>query len=187
MWNDYIIQDDFLSDKHFNLLKNINFNTDENSWEIYKHQIFLDEKINISYKNSNGSESFSNNTQLSLTEIIDIHRTYHALMMSYLKNLSPDKLHEYKFTELNVVSNGKNYKFPIHNDSLNKLLSVVIYIYPENNKGTILYSNKQGSNPIEIEWKQNRAFIFSRNEHTWHSYESDGNNNRVTLVYNLRG
>ena len=38
----------------------------------------------------------------------------------------------------------------------------------------------------EIEWKQNRAFFFSRSQsHSWHSYEGDKNTNRLALVYNL--
>ena len=37
-----------------------------------------------------------------------------------------------------------------------------------------------------IEWKQNRAVFFSREEKkTWHSYEGDMNSNRLALVYNL--
>ena len=35
-------------------------------------------------------------------------------------------------------------------------------------------------------WVKNRAFFFSRIEReTWHSYQGDGMNSRVTLVYNL--
>ena len=37
-----------------------------------------------------------------------------------------------------------------------------------------------------IEWKTNRAVFFSRREkETWHSYEGDGLNDRIALVYNL--
>ena len=70
--------------------------------------------------------------------------------------------------------------------SRDKLLSVVIYIAPENNEGTWLYENQSGKNPKQIEWIPNRAFVFSRNDHTWHSYKADGKQNRLTLVYNLR-
>ena len=35
-------------------------------------------------------------------------------------------------------------------------------------------------------WKTNRAVFFSRTEReTWHSFESDGINDRLVLVYNL--
>ena len=44
----------------------------------------------------------------------------------------------------------------------------------------------KGANKRIIEWKQNRAVFFSRNEReTWHSYEGDGSSNRIALVYNL--
>ena len=37
-----------------------------------------------------------------------------------------------------------------------------------------------------MEWKVNRAVFFSRKEReTWHSFESDGVNDRLVLVYNL--
>lgn len=185
MWSDYIVIDDFLQDKHFNIIKSIPFITGPDQWEIFKHQIFLNE-IKVSYKNSSGIDT-DLNLFLNDKIILDIHKTYHEIMISYLKNLAPDKVDKYKYTELNIVSNGSNFKFPIHNDSLNKLLSVVIYISPEKNKGTTLYSDKLGNNSFDIEWKPNRAFIFSRKDHTWHSYESDGLNKRITLVYNLRG
>ena len=54
------------------------------------------------------------------------------------------------------------------------------------NEGTWLYDDKSGTNPRQIEWKQNRAFGFSRNDNTWHSYKADGKSNRLALVYNLR-
>ena len=37
-----------------------------------------------------------------------------------------------------------------------------------------------------IRWKQNRGFVFSRiNQKTWHSYQGDKKNNRLTLVINI--
>ena len=66
-------------------------------------------------------------------------------------------------SKYNVVT-SKNTKFPIHDDTPNKLLSGVIYLTPEENSGTIFYSSKKGENKKEIEWKQNRAVFFSRKE-----------------------
>ena len=61
-----------------------------------------------------------------------------------------------------------------------------MYLYPENNIGTIFYNNKKGKDKHVTEWKINRAVFFSRIEgETWHSYESDSNNDRITLVFNL--
>ena len=76
--------------------------------------------------------------------------------------------------------------YKIHNDTPNKLLSGVIYISPEENEGTWLYDTEDGDNPRQIQWEQNIAFFFSRNEEAWHSYKADGKNSRCALVYNLR-
>jgi len=185
MWPETITTNNFLDEKHFNLIRSIEFNTEPNSWEICKHQIFLNNTVKVSYKNSNDQDLRSN--YLKQEDVLEIHNTYHSTMMMYLNKLSPEKVQKYRFTELNVVSTGKDYKFHVHNDSLDKLLSVVIYIAPEINMGTILYDSKDGLNPCIIDWEPNKAFIFSRNENTWHSYESDTISQRITLVYNLRG
>ena len=85
-----------------------------------------------------------------------------------------------------IIKSGKNYKFPIHDDTPNKLLSGVIYLYPEKNTGTLFYSDKKGSEKEIIDWKPNRAVFFSRVERkTWHSFEGDGKSDRIVLVYNL--
>ena len=37
-WPHIIVKDNFLSDKHFNAIKNIKFDTKPNEWDIYKHK-----------------------------------------------------------------------------------------------------------------------------------------------------
>jgi hypothetical protein len=109
-------------------------------------------------------------------------------MLDALEKLNPERAKQLiKYTELNIVMTGKDFVWPIHNDSRGKMLSVVIYISPEENEGTWLYETQLGGGPRQIEWKPNRAFIFSRNSQTWHSYRADGKNNRLTLVYNIIG
>ena len=81
---------------------------------------------------------------------------------------------------------SKNARFPIHDDTPNKLLSGVIYLSPQKNTGTSFYTDKKGSNKTDITWKTNRAVFFSRKERqTWHSYKGDGLNDRMVLVFNL--
>ena len=215
MWPRYVVRDNFLSKKHFDSIKDIEFDTKPNDWDIYKHKIYNDGKIEIGFQSSTGVSSYTaedirgygaknrlpkkvtekmlrqhqrkeGNSPLSEEDIREIHNTYHDQMINWLKELAPEKLQYYWYTALNVVNNGKNHIFPIHSDSRDKLLSVVIYIAPEVNEGTTLYEDKSGQNPKQIEWIPNRAFVFSRNDHTWHSYKADGKNNRLTLVYNLR-
>ena len=92
----------------------------------------------------------------------------------------------FSYSDFSIIKTNKNSKFPIHDDTPNKLLSGVIYLYPENNSGTVFYNTKSGDDKTSIDWKQNRAVFFSRKEReTWHSYEGDRINDRVALVYNL--
>ena len=215
MWPNYVVCDNYLSKKHFDSISNIEFDTKPDEWNIYKHLIFKDGEIKTGFQSSTGASSFTaeeirgygaknripkkvtekmlrqhqhieSNSPLNEDDIRDIHNTYHNQMMNWLKELAPEKLQHYWYTELNVVNNGRNSIFPIHSDSEDKLLSVVIYIAPDINEGTTLYEDKSGKNPKKINWVSNRAFVFSRNDNTWHSYKADGKNNRLTLVYNLR-
>jgi len=183
MWPKYVVKDEFLYRRHFHTIKNIDFDTKSDEWDIYKHKIFKDGKIEIGFQSSSGKEGTSPLTEVQIT---DIYNSYHDQMMKMLKELAPEKVQHYSYTELNVVNNGRDYVFPIHSDSRDKLLSVVIYIDPVINEGTWLYEDDKGTNPQQIEWIPNRAFAFSRNDNTWHSYKADGKRNRLALVYNLR-
>ena len=59
-------------------------------------------------------------------------------------------------------------------------------MYPEKNIGTIFYNTKGGKDKNITDWKINRAVFFSRKEReTWHSYEADSKNDRITLIFNL--
>ena len=42
MWPRYVVKDDILNEKHFNIIKNISFDTKPDEWDIYKHKIFND-------------------------------------------------------------------------------------------------------------------------------------------------
>ena len=75
----------------------------------------------------------------------------------------------------------------IHDESKDKTVSIVVYLYPENSTGTSLYKNKdRGSFVKEIEWKSNSAMLFCGEEDvTWHDFCSK-ENPRVTLNYFIR-
>ena len=72
--------------------------------------------------------------------------------------------------EKNIFGSKFNYfepdeQFKIHDDTPDKLLSTVIYLSPENNFGTFVHPTRHDqSGGVEVPWKKNRAFIFSRSD-----------------------
>ena len=115
-----------------------------------------------------------------------LNKKYLEKGISILKELNEEKVSLIDYSDFTIIKTKKNKKFPIHDDTFNKLLSGVVYLHPENNVGTIFYNTKNGKDKNVIEWKINRAVFFSRIEReTWHSYEADSANDRITLIFNL--
>ena len=75
------------------------------------------------------------------------------------------------------------YKFYIHMEGLEKIWSSVTYITPEINVGTKMYTHQDKETFVkEAEWKPNNTFIFCGQQNkTWHSYESNQTQQRITL------
>jgi len=75
------------------------------------------------------------------------------------------------------------WKFYIHQEGLEKIWSSVTYITPEKNVGTKMYSNQDEKSFVaEAPWLPNSTFIFCGQQgKTWHSYESDQSEQRITL------
>ena len=115
-----------------------------------------------------------------------LHQNYHSKAIDILNEINPEKVKLYDYSDFTIIVTNKDAQFPIHDDTPNKLLSGVVYLYPEVNTGTMFYSSKSGLDRKIVEWKKNRGVFFSRKEgQTWHSYEGDGIKNRIVLVYNL--
>ena len=169
----YKIIDNFLNKEDFLKLTTLNLEKiNKNEIKIYHNKVF---------KNKT--------TQLECLEVNLIKKlfdNYHEIGISILKELSPEKVNLWEYSEFHIIQTGADYKYPIHRDSPYKLLSGVIYLKPEHNKGTLLYEDKNGKNPKEIQWQENRGLFFSRSEkNSYHSYEGDGKSTRLALVYNL--
>jgi hypothetical protein len=75
----------------------------------------------------------------------------------------------------------------IHDESSDKTVSIVVYLYPKNSVGTTLYKeNNRNSKNKEIKWKQNSAMLFCGQAGvTWHDFCSR-EQPRVTLNFFLR-
>lgn len=167
------IIENFLDPEYLSKLQSLDIKpAEQNQIKIYQN-IIIEDRITQ-------NDCISDNTLKSLNS------HYHNKAINILKELNPEKIKLYDYSEFFIIETGSNYKFPIHDDTPNKLLSGVVYLKPEENSGTIFYKNKKGDDRKEIEWKVNRAVFFSRSErNTWHSYQGDGKNNRLVLVYNL--
>ncbi len=168
------ILDNFLKKEHLQIIQNIELEKiDNKSVKVYHHAI---DKVNNIISNDLFNNNFLN----------DLQKTYHNKALELLRELYPEKIELYDYSDFHLIETGKDYKFPIHDDLPEKLLSGVIYISPKKNTGTIFYDKKNGNGKNEVEWKINRAVFFSRKEReSWHSYQGDNENNRVALVYNL--
>ena len=141
------IIDNFLNESDLNYLSNLKLHrVADNSLKIYHNSIDKFENINV--------ECIDNK------RLKDINSTYHNFAIKILKEINPLKVKLYDYSEFHIIETGANYKFPIHDDTPNKLLSGVIYLRPEQNSGTIFYKNKKGDGKKIVEWKINRAVFF---------------------------
>ena len=116
-----------------------------------------------------------------------IDRRYRKRLISMLSAISPLKLGLIDYFDYHLVVTGKLFKELIHFDAPNKLLSIAVYLSPRSNRGTVLYPcGDKDHGSIEIPWRPNRAFVFSRIENkTWHSYAGNKLLNRLVMVINV--
>ena len=84
-----------------------------------------------------------------------------------------------KYTHLkkfvNIVKTEPNFIHSTHVEAPFKILSSVLYVSPEENNGTRLFSSgpERDNLVAEVEWKPNRMLIFAGQDNvTWHDYTS---------------
>jgi hypothetical protein len=166
--------DNYLNQQDFEALKNLKLEQIENTSIKVYHNKISDEKV-------------ITNSCINVDFLKRLHDSYHKKAIKLLDELNSNKVKLYDYSEFHIIETGANYKFPIHDDTPDKILSGIVYLNPEKNTGTIFYTDKKGNNKKTIDWKLNRAVFFSRTEKkTWHSFEGDGISNRLALVYNLK-
>ena len=79
---------------------------------------------------------------------------------------------------------GPEYRYRIHNDSINRALTILTYIAPENSSGTDLYRTIETDSFVnQIPWKQNRTFVLTPSDSSWHSWNNPFNVSRVTVDF----
>ena len=169
----HIIIDNFFEEDEFEKIKT------------YKAEVEPD-AVNISH-NEVSEDGTIKSDRVDAEFLEGIHHKYTPHLREILGVLAPRKLQAYEYSDFHLITSGKNYKHPVHDDVPRKLLSVVVYISPEKNNGTFIHKGKYKMTPVgEVEWKPNRAMIFSRRDRkSWHSYSGDTINDRLCVIYNL--
>lgn len=118
-----------------------------------------------------------------LNTLLYLEEKYTPLAKDILFNIAPHKSHLLDNIRFTLAFTPPGVSYEVHEDSLEKILTGVVYLHPSSNKGTLLHSSKNDKNPSSIEWIPNRAFFFSREHNkTWHSYGSTPTQYRMTLV-----
>ena len=82
------------------------------------------------YHNSIDKNNNIKNDCIDKNFLIRLNKTYHEIALNLLKELKPEKVELYDYSDFHIIETGANYKYPIHDDTPNKLLSGVIYLNP---------------------------------------------------------
>jgi hypothetical protein len=94
------------------------------------------------------------------------------------------------WARVNFLTENAYVDKEIHMDAVNKIWTCVIYCFPEKCNGTILIEGDPDKviSSKEIEWKQNRAIVFSpgtKNYPTWHKIINNTNKTRRAITLNI--
>lgn len=99
-------------------------------------------------------------------------------VVSVLKEKFEDLLSDINFVskmpyrivvEYNSV--GKDYEYPIHSDTSDKFVSLVLYVSPKRGEGTKIY-NPDKTFHSDVKWKTNSGLLFEKTDESFHSFRS---------------
>lgn len=168
------------------------------SQEIYNEllQIKDNGKFEIVDK-SNGSYATKYNT-IASKHHIGLRRCNYPVLYKNLENECKDKLNvllspdqqvkiedEVNFI-FDLVRCEPKYAYQSHADHPDKIISIVVYLHPEDANGTILQDADK--NEYDVTWKQNRALIFKTSPDKLHLYRNTSDSYRYTLnIYAVNG
>lgn len=193
----HIVLEDFLLPKHFTRLQEIAKWSQEEFLKL-KNTPSKDKIVLSTIYNKDGNqitENFlMNNTKFrSIQNLnnffdvsdLDLYNTYYdevVSIMSYLDNTRYEKIERIHF---DVQTVAPEYIHKVHSDMSVKLVSIVIYLDPDNNVGTLLHATED-SVGIENPWVLNggTAFIPS-GSNSLHSFRSNSLAYRTTFNINL--
>ena len=110
---DYKVIDNFLNEEDFNELCSLSFKP------------IKDTEIGV-YKNRIYNNGKAEGDCLSEATIKRLFNNYHNKAIQLLKELYPEKVSLYEYTKFDIVETGANYKFTIHDDQPETLLSGIV-------------------------------------------------------------
>jgi hypothetical protein len=172
----HVIVDNFLPDDFFSSIKDLGEKvSQQQKWGIYG----FDERnypdlLNSSVTDCVISSYLGVKHYLKNTELWNI--------MSQFDEVRP---HDHDALDIygTLCVHPPGYQYKIHDEAFHKILSIVIYISPDVNRGTMIHSNQDGGTSYEIEWKPNRSMIFAgKTGFTWHSYQAN-DTPRITMNF----
>ena len=117
----------------------------------------------------------ANKSSIVLVEYKEILESVTNSVNKHIENLLPKP----SYCVPDLVCCDPKYKYVKHRDHPNKLLSIIVYLAPEEGNGTLVWG--EDDKPLEIMWKPNRAVIFENSKHGIHNYINKTNHLRYTL------
>jgi len=81
---------------------------------------------------------------------------------------------------------GRKFQYPIHDESIYKIMNLVTYLQPVDSIGTKLYADPEGKTGVtQIEWLPNRSVLFyPQHKKTWHNWQGQPTDQpRITLNF----
>jgi len=153
-WN-YMMVDNFLPKEDFEFLKKKAMEIDYDTEKVTRKIFDYDPTPELEFIFKTFENQLGNNYTLKIREYSNLKKFIHFA-------ITPE-----------------NFVHKMHVEAPFKIMSAVLYLGPEENRGTRLYKTPDGE-PIEIEWKPNRLFVFCGHDHTFHDYLSSS----VRYTYN---
>lgn len=169
----HLVIDDFILPEHYSTIKSL-------SKRIVEYDEFHDKEI---LWMSDLSKYFGANEEIRL--IVDIAD---VIIKEY--ETFAEKFPERQVSNLGYFNNPRfgismeQSIGEIHDEGTNKVMALIVYLEPEESKGTLLYKDNDVNTFVkEVEWKPNRAMLmFSVPGKTWHKFDST-DRKRLTLNF----
>jgi hypothetical protein len=74
------------------------------------------------------------------------------------------------YMRIELAQDDSNFWQVPHIDTLEKRITIIVYIDGEGDLGTDLYSSPDEDYHTRLEWKHNRCFVFKTDETKWHGF-----------------